>query len=67
MNTTQSSCDYSMSQFKDDPLSELPPDEESEEDLPLVISCILVLLSLCLKLIPCDKGGSLQKTDNLFT
>lgn len=36
VNTTQSSCDYSMSQFKDDPLSELPPDEESEEDVPLV-------------------------------
>lgn len=35
-NTTVSSCDYSMSQFKDEPLSELPPDDESEEDIPLV-------------------------------
>ncbi|XP_047545363.1 DNA topoisomerase I, mitochondrial [Vanessa atalanta] len=39
-NTTVSSCDYSMSQFKDEPLSELPPDEESpsegEEDIPLL-------------------------------
>lgn len=34
-NTTVSSCDYSMSQFKDEPLSELPPDDESEEDIPL--------------------------------
>ncbi|GBP62821.1 DNA topoisomerase 1 [Eumeta japonica] len=37
-NTTVSSCDYSLSQFKDEPLSQLPPeeeDEESEEDLPL--------------------------------
>lgn len=35
-NTTASSCDYSLSQFKDEPLSELPPEEESEEDMPLV-------------------------------
>ncbi|XP_063838535.1 DNA topoisomerase I, mitochondrial [Ostrinia nubilalis] len=36
-NTTVSSCDYSLSQFKDDPLSELPPEEESaEEDKPLL-------------------------------
>ncbi|XP_013133683.1 PREDICTED: DNA topoisomerase I, mitochondrial [Papilio polytes] len=35
-NTTVSSCDYSMSQFKDEPLSELPPEEESEEDTPLL-------------------------------
>lgn len=39
-NTTMSSCDYSMSQFKDEPLSELPPEDESmsggEEDMPLV-------------------------------
>ncbi|KAG6457599.1 hypothetical protein O3G_MSEX010391 [Manduca sexta] len=34
-NTTASSCDYSMSQFKDEPLSELPPEEDSEEDMPL--------------------------------
>ncbi|XP_063376483.1 DNA topoisomerase I, mitochondrial [Cydia fagiglandana] len=34
-NTTASSCDYSLSQFKDEPLSELPPEEESEEDTPL--------------------------------
>lgn len=26
-----------MSQFKDEPLSELPPEEESEEDTPLVL------------------------------
>lgn len=35
-----SSCDYSMSQFKDEPLSELPPEDDSmtgeEEDVPLV-------------------------------
>lgn len=36
-NTTMSSCDYSMSQFKDDPLSEIK-DEDSEEDTPLVMS-----------------------------
>lgn len=41
-NTTASSCDYSMSQFKDDPLGDLPPEEESEEDTPLV--CILMIL-----------------------
>ncbi|KPI94694.1 DNA topoisomerase 1 [Papilio xuthus] len=35
-NTTVSSCDYSMSQFKDEPLSELPHEEESEEDTPLL-------------------------------
>ncbi|XP_014361563.2 DNA topoisomerase I, mitochondrial [Papilio machaon] len=35
-NTTVSSCDYSMSQFKDEPLSELPPEGESEEDTPLL-------------------------------
>ncbi|XP_072936900.1 DNA topoisomerase I, mitochondrial isoform X1 [Epargyreus clarus] len=35
-NTTASSCDYSMSQFKDEPLSELPPEEDSEEDVPLL-------------------------------
>lgn len=34
LNTTASSCDYSLSQFKDEPLSELPPEEESEEDSP---------------------------------
>ncbi|CAG9098371.1 unnamed protein product [Plutella xylostella] len=34
-NTTMSSCDYSMSQFKDDPLSEIK-DEDSEEDTPLL-------------------------------
>lgn len=40
-NTTASSCDYSLSQFKDDPLSELPPEEESgEEDTPLVSSVV---------------------------
>lgn len=32
LNTTASSCDYSLSQFKDEPLSELPPEEDSEED-----------------------------------
>ncbi|CAH0726092.1 unnamed protein product, partial [Brenthis ino] len=39
-NTTMSSCDYSMSQFKDEPLSELPPEDDSmtgeEEDVPLL-------------------------------
>ncbi|XP_041979353.1 DNA topoisomerase I, mitochondrial isoform X2 [Aricia agestis] len=36
-NTTASSCDYSLSQFKDEPLSELPPDESEEEgDIPLL-------------------------------
>lgn len=36
-NTTVSSCDYSLSQFKDEPLSELQIEEESgEEDIPLV-------------------------------
>ncbi|XP_059060387.1 DNA topoisomerase I, mitochondrial [Achroia grisella] len=35
-NTTASSCDYSLSQFKDEPLSELPPEEESEDDTSLV-------------------------------
>lgn len=40
VNTTQSSCDYSLSQFKDEPLSELPlDDEDSEEDIPLVSYC----------------------------
>ncbi|CAG9784258.1 unnamed protein product [Diatraea saccharalis] len=35
-NTTVSSCDYSLSQFKDEPLAELPDDEESaEEEKPL--------------------------------
>ncbi|CAH0700445.1 unnamed protein product [Spodoptera exigua] len=34
LNTTASSCDYSLSQFKDEPLSELPPEEESDEDSP---------------------------------
>ncbi|KAJ8729279.1 hypothetical protein PYW08_000860 [Mythimna loreyi] len=34
LNTTASSCDYSLSQFKDEPLSELPPDDESDEDSP---------------------------------
>ncbi|KAI5632594.1 eukaryotic DNA topoisomerase i, catalytic core domain-containing protein [Phthorimaea operculella] len=33
MNTTASSCDYSLSQFKDEPLADLPDD--SEEDAPL--------------------------------
>lgn len=32
VNTTASSCDYSLSQFKDEPLSELPPEEDSEDD-----------------------------------
>lgn len=32
INTTASSCDYSLSQFKDEPLSELPPEDESEEE-----------------------------------
>lgn len=32
LNTTASSCDYSLSQFKDEPLSELPPEEDSDED-----------------------------------
>lgn len=36
-NMRMSSCDNSLSQFKDEPLSELPPEEESEEDTPLVI------------------------------
>ncbi|XP_053601172.1 DNA topoisomerase I, mitochondrial isoform X2 [Plodia interpunctella] len=36
LNTTVSSCDYSLSQFKDEPLSELPQDEDSEEDTPLL-------------------------------
>ncbi|KAL0849407.1 hypothetical protein ABMA28_013704 [Loxostege sticticalis] len=31
-NTTVSSCDYSLSQFKDDPLSELPPEEDSADE-----------------------------------
>ncbi|CAG4944163.1 unnamed protein product [Colias eurytheme] len=37
VNTTMSSCDYSLSQFKDEPLSELPPEEDSddEQDQPL--------------------------------
>lgn len=51
VNTTQSSCDYSMSQFKDDPLSELPIDVESEEDIPLVIyfipSHVYILCCAC--------------------
>ncbi|CAH4014538.1 DNA topoisomerase I, mitochondrial isoform X1 [Pieris brassicae] len=34
-NTTASSCDYSLSQFKDEPLGELPDESESEEDIPL--------------------------------
>ncbi|KAJ2953786.1 hypothetical protein O0L34_g1413 [Tuta absoluta] len=34
MNTTASSCDYSLSQFKDEPLADLPDD--SEEDIPLL-------------------------------
>ncbi|PZC81133.1 DNA topoisomerase I, mitochondrial [Helicoverpa zea] len=34
LNTTASSCDYSLSQFKDEPLSELPPEDESDEDSP---------------------------------
>nr|AEM00018.1 topoisomerase 1B [Spodoptera exigua] len=34
LNTAASSCDYSLSQFKDEPLSELPPEEESDEDSP---------------------------------
>ncbi|CAH0404957.1 unnamed protein product [Chilo suppressalis] len=35
-NTTVSSCDYSLSQFKDEPLADLPDDEESgEENTPL--------------------------------
>ncbi|XP_075992528.1 DNA topoisomerase 1 isoform X2 [Anticarsia gemmatalis] len=34
LNTTASSCDYSLSQFKDEPLSELPPEDDSEEDSP---------------------------------
>lgn len=41
-NTTASSCDYSLSQFKDEPLSELPLEEEdSEEDTPLVYVFII--------------------------
>lgn len=40
LNTTVSSCDYSLSQFKDEPLSEMPLEEDSasggEEDVPLV-------------------------------
>lgn len=36
LNTTASSCDYSLSQFKDEPLSELPPEDDSEEDSPSV-------------------------------
>lgn len=36
VNNTASSCDYSLSQFKDEPLADLPPEEESEEDTPLV-------------------------------
>ncbi|CAG9566701.1 unnamed protein product [Danaus chrysippus] len=39
-NTTVSSCDYSLSQFKDEPLSEMPLEEDSasggEEDVPLL-------------------------------
>lgn len=40
-NTTISSCDFSISKLKEEPLSELPPDddsasEEGEEDIPLV-------------------------------
>lgn len=42
-NTTASSCDYSLSQFKDEPLADLP-DEESEEDTPLVIIYLECLL-----------------------
>ncbi|XP_049868163.1 DNA topoisomerase I, mitochondrial [Pectinophora gossypiella] len=34
-NTTASSCDYSLSQFKDEPLADLP-DDESEEEKPLL-------------------------------
>ncbi|KAI8428097.1 hypothetical protein MSG28_002369 [Choristoneura fumiferana] len=36
VNNTASSCDYSLSQFKDEPLADLPPEEESEEDTPLL-------------------------------
>ncbi|OWR41552.1 topoisomerase 1B [Danaus plexippus plexippus] len=40
LNTTVSSCDYSLSQFKDEPLSEMPLEEDSasggEEDVPLL-------------------------------
>nr|XP_034825720.1 DNA topoisomerase I, mitochondrial isoform X3 [Maniola hyperantus] len=42
VNTTASLCDFSVPQFKEDPLSELPPDDDSasegegaEEDVPL--------------------------------
>ncbi|CAK1550094.1 unnamed protein product [Leptosia nina] len=37
VNTTVSSCDYSLSQFKDEPLSELPMDDDSdcEQEIPL--------------------------------
>ncbi|XP_026726985.1 DNA topoisomerase I, mitochondrial isoform X3 [Trichoplusia ni] len=34
LNTTASSCDYSLSQFKDEPLTELPPEDDSGEDSP---------------------------------
>lgn len=47
-NTTMSSCDYSMSQFKDEPLSELPADDESmsgeEENIPLVSKFVVNLV-----------------------
>lgn len=43
-NTTVSSCDYSLSQFKDEPLSELPPEEESEDEIPLVSILIINLI-----------------------
>lgn len=43
LNTTASSCDYSLSQFKDEPLSELPPEDESDEDLPAVNTILIYL------------------------
>lgn len=32
LNDSQSSCDYSLTQFKDDVKEELPPEEEEEEE-----------------------------------
>lgn len=43
LNTTASSCDYSLSQFKDEPLTELPPEDDSGEDSPSVYFDIIYI------------------------
>lgn len=71
-NTTASSCDYSMSQFKDDPLGDLPPEEESEEDTPLVMTKILgplgpktlIIYAFINRLDSCPGGAHGSETTN---